>query len=229
MPQIPMTMSYAEWEREQLAALQARRARRQPITAAEVEAQHQRWLVEAMPRVNARAAEIRAARAAPLPPERVWIPGSWSVAAPASPGSMREEEDEEREDTDDLVTELGGAKSSGAALPTTDRWEGEVVRAEPSRVHRKPHHGEVLRLKAAARALKLANETRAAWVKVEPSLERLAAELGVTVATARERLVRAGITPPPRPAPAPKPAPPPKTPKPPKPAKEPKPKQPAQR
>lgn len=226
MPQIPMTMSYAEWEREQLAALQARRARRQPITAAEVEAQHQRWLVEAMPRVNARAAEIRAARAAPLPPERVWIPGSWSVAAPASPGSMREEEDEEREDTDDLVTELGGAKSSGAALPTTDRWEGEVVRAEPSRVHRKPHHGEVLRLKAAARALKLANETRAAWVKVEPSLERLAAELGVTVATARDRLVRADITPPPRPAPAPKPAPPPK---PSKPAKEPKPKQPAQR
>lgn len=225
MPQIPMTKSYAEWEREQLAALQARRARRQPITAAEVMAQHQRWLVEAMPRINARAAEIRAARAAPLPPERVWIPGSWSEGEPASPGSMREEEDEEREDTEDLVTELGGAKSRDAAPPATDRWEGEVVRAS-SRVHRKPHHGEVLRLKAEARALKLANETRAAWVKVEPSLERLAAELGVTVATARERLVRAGCTPPPRPAPAPKPAPPPK---PSKPAKEPKPKQPAQR
>lgn len=217
MPQIPMTMSYAEWEREQLAALKIRRARRQRITEAEAGADLQRRLVEAAPLVNARAAEIRAARAEPLPPERVWIPpratpGVYGVAARVR------EDDEEREDAaDDLVTELGGAPSRAADRPEED---------EPHAERRIERGVEALRRHAQARTLKLNAETSAAWSRAQGSMERLATDLGVTVATARERLVRAGITPPPRPAPAPKPAPPPK---PSKPAKEPKPKQPAQR
>lgn len=216
MPQIPMTKSYAEWEREQLAALKLRRARRQPITEAEASADLQRRLIEAAPLVNARAAEIRAARAEPLPPERVWIPpratpGAYGVAA------REREDDDEREDTEDLVTELGGAPSRAADRPEED---------EPHAERRIERGVEALRRHAQARTLKLNAETSAAWSRSQGSMERLARELGVTVATARERLVRAGLTPPPRPAPAPKPAPPSK---PSKPAKEPKASAPAKR
>lgn len=206
MPQISLTMTRSEWEREQLDALKLRRARRQPITEADACADLQRRLIEAAPLVNARAAEIRAARAEPLPPERVWIPpratpGVYGAAA------REREEDEEREDADDLVTELGGAPSQAA-----DRPEEDEQRAE----RRIARGVEALRRHAEARTLKLNAETSAAWSRAQGSMERLATELGVTVATARERLVRAGITPPPRPAPAPKPPPPSK------PAKEPK-------
>lgn len=208
MPQIPMMKSYAEWEREQLAALKIRRARRQRITEAEASAALQRRLIEAAPLVNARAAEIRTARAEPLPPERVWIPPR-STPSAYGVAARERDEDEDREDTDDLVTELGGAPTRAADRPED----------EPHAERRIERGVQALRRHAQARTLKLNAETSAAWESAQGSMERLATTLGVTVATARERLVRAGITPPPRPAPAPKPAP---HPKPSKPAKEPK-------
>lgn len=98
-------MTRSEWEREQLAALRERRARRQPITEAEASADLQRRLIEAAPLVNARAAEVRAARATPLPPERVWLPPR---VAPVAPPRQAREAFEEEEDTtpEDLVTQL---------------------------------------------------------------------------------------------------------------------------
>lgn len=105
MPQITMTMTRSEWEREQLAALRERRAHRHPITEADASADLQRRLIEAAPLVNARAAQVRAARATPLPPERVWLPPR---VAPGAPPRQAREVIEEEEDTtpEDLVTQL---------------------------------------------------------------------------------------------------------------------------
>lgn len=82
----PLHMTRAEWEREQLAALRARRAQRQPITAEDVARDLERRLIAAAPLVNARVAEVRerAARIVNLPPMRRYEPPREESPAPES-------------------------------------------------------------------------------------------------------------------------------------------------
>lgn len=57
--------SRAAWEAEQMEALRERRARRQPITDAEVSAWQERRAEALLPAINARAAEVCARRTPP--------------------------------------------------------------------------------------------------------------------------------------------------------------------
>jgi hypothetical protein len=195
-----------EWERAQLEQLAAHRARKRPITEGEIERDLERRIMAALPLVNARAAQVRASRAAPVPPERAYYPARSMPAPPVEPGRSRREVEEE---DGDLVTDL-----AGHAPPIALHVE-RAPKPPPPVERKRPDVAERLRLADERKTEQRKEETRRAWAESGEDVDKAAVICGITSATMRVRLERVGITPP-KPVKPPRPPAPPKVTAPPK-------------
>lgn len=167
--------SRAAWEAEQLEALRERRARRQPITDAEVSAWQERRGLALLPAINARAAEVRARRPQPSGALLSYAPGT--APEPKLPVWLADPAFEP-------------ARPS-AAIPRTEPAPGRVASGKRAvaRMREKRAEQQVAeREERQRRAIELLNGGA--------SIERIAAELEITEYTVRRLLRQAGVQPP---------------------------------
>lgn len=172
--------SRAAWEAEQMDALRERRARRQPITDAEVSAWQERRGESLLPAINARAAEVRARWPKPSGALLSYAPSA--TPEPQLPAWLADPTPER-------------ARPS-AAIPRTEpppQQPSEAQRAAGRRAvakmrERRADQQKAEREERQRRAIELLN--------VGADTERIAAELEITEYTVRRLLRQAGVQPP---------------------------------
>ena len=185
--------SRAAWEAEQMAALRERRARRQPITDAEVSAWQERRGESLLPAINARAAEVRARWPKPSDAPLTYAPRS--APAPYTPEVPRALWPDEEPDARPVMPKQAAPTPSAALVLAARRTIAaqRQKRADAQKAEREERQ---------RRAIELLN--------IGASIERIAAELEITEYTVRRLLRQAGVQPPAVAPPAPKASAPPK-------------------
>ena len=171
--------SRAAWEAEQMAALRERRARRQPITDAEVSAWQERRGESLLPAINARAAEVRARWPKPSDAPLTYAPRS--APAPYTPEVPRALWPDEEPDARPVMPKQAAPTPSAALVLAARRTIAaqRQKRADAQKAEREERQ---------RRAIELLN--------IGASIERIAAELEITEYTVRRLLRQAGVQPP---------------------------------